>query len=101
MGVRASSSVGVGTFAVLLRQLRVAAGMTQSALAERAGLSARSIQHLEAGLAQPHVDTMLRLADALELEPDERLKFQAAGRAAPRPRFRGNALPQIGQIARD
>jgi transcriptional regulator with XRE-family HTH domain len=88
MGVRASSSVGAGAFAVLLRQLRLAAHMTQLALAERAGLSARSIQHLEAGLGQPHVDTMRRLADALELEPDERLKFQAAGKPGPRPHSR-------------
>ncbi len=88
MGVRVASSVGAGAFGLLLRQLRLAAGMTQSDLAQRAGVSVRSIQHLDAGRGQPHVDTMLRLADALALEPDERLKFQAAGKPGPRPRLR-------------
>jgi predicted ATPase/transcriptional regulator with XRE-family HTH domain len=60
--------------------------MTQFALAERAGLSARSSQHLEAGMGQPQLETTLRLADALGLQRDERANFQAAGQPAPRRR---------------
>ncbi len=36
----------------LLRQLRRAAGLTQEALAERAGMSARGLQDLERGVSQ-------------------------------------------------
>jgi transcriptional regulator with XRE-family HTH domain len=71
-------------FAVLLREHRLAAGLTQASLAELAGLSTRSIQHLEAGLGQPYVDTARRLADALELTPAARVTFAAAARPAPR-----------------
>jgi DNA-binding XRE family transcriptional regulator len=37
------------TFAELLKEFRLAADMTQEALAERAGVSTRSIQALERG----------------------------------------------------
>src|SRR5258708_6353583 len=71
-------------FAVLLREHRLAAGLTQASLADLAGLSTRSIQHLEAGLGQPYVDTARRLADALALTPAARVTFAAAARPAPR-----------------
>jgi transcriptional regulator with XRE-family HTH domain len=41
-------------FAELLRERRLAAGLTQAALAERAGLSERGVRHLERGLGQPY-----------------------------------------------
>src|SRR5258708_1801312 len=72
------------TFAVLLRQHRLGAGLTQARLAELAGLSARAIQHLEAGLGQPYVDTARRLGDALALNPAARATFESAARPAPR-----------------
>ena len=71
-------------FAVLLREHRLAAGLTQARLAELAGLSARAIQHLEAGLGQPHIDSTRRLADALGLTASTRETFEAAARPAPR-----------------
>ena len=40
-------------FGALLRQHRVAAGLTQEALAERAGLSVYGIQKLERGTTHP------------------------------------------------
>src|SRR5579859_5875798 len=49
----------------LLRRYRLAAGLTQEALAERSGLSARSIQHLERGETRPYRDTLQRLVKAL------------------------------------
>jgi transcriptional regulator with XRE-family HTH domain len=70
----------------LTRRLRLAAGITQLVLADRAGLSARSIQHLEAGMGQPNRETLRVLADALDLDRDERATFEAAGKAAPRRR---------------
>ena len=55
------------TFGALLRQKRIAADLTQLMLAERAGLSVRAVQHLEAERGQPYVETVRRLADALGL----------------------------------
>jgi tetratricopeptide (TPR) repeat protein/transcriptional regulator with XRE-family HTH domain len=70
-------------FASLLRQHRVAAGLTQEDLAERAGLSTRGVSDLERGLRRaPHRATVVLLADALRLSPDDRAALEAAGRRA-------------------
>lgn len=64
-----------------LRRLRMAAGLTQEALAERAGLSARGISDLERGRrAAPYYDTVHRLADALALTDADRATLIAAAR---------------------
>jgi WD40 repeat protein/transcriptional regulator with XRE-family HTH domain len=72
------------SFASLLREHRLAAGLTQAGLAELAGLSTRAVQHLEAGLGQPHADTARRLANALGLGTAARTAFEMAARPAPR-----------------
>jgi predicted ATPase/transcriptional regulator with XRE-family HTH domain len=67
------------TFGVLLRQHRLAAGLTQEGLAERAGVSARGVQDLERGLrATPRAETVRLLADALGLDPESRSRLIAA-----------------------
>ncbi len=69
------------SFAVLLRQLRTSAGLTQEQLAERARLSPRSISDLERGI---HVtarrETTQLLAEALGLTGPARAAFEAAAR---------------------
>src|SRR5918911_3420318 len=65
------------TFAALLRRHREAAGLTQEALAERAGLSTRAIAYLERGTHTPYRDTVFRLADALALAPQDRATLEA------------------------
>jgi non-specific serine/threonine protein kinase len=72
------------TFGDLLRQHRLAAGLTQEALAERAGLSEHGIQKLERGVTHPYRDTLQRLLGALELSVDEQTQLRTAARAAPR-----------------
>jgi non-specific serine/threonine protein kinase len=68
-------------FGQLLRRYRVATGMSQEVLAERAGLSRRGIADLERGARQfPFGDTVRRLADALGLEAMERAALLAAAR---------------------
>src|SRR5579859_2184825 len=89
-------------FGALLRNYRVAAGLTQEALAERAGLSAYGIQKLERGATHPYRDTAARLVSALHLAPDQAQQLLAsvepvrrrgsAPRAAPI-RTVGHALP--------
>ncbi len=66
------------TFGDLLRHHRQAAGLTQQELAERAGLSVHGIQKLERGATRPYRDTAQRLIVALQLEANDRSRFQAA-----------------------
>jgi transcriptional regulator with XRE-family HTH domain len=65
----------------LLRRYRVLAGLSQEALAERAGISRRGIADLERGARRfPYPDTALRLAAARELSGAKRAAFMAACR---------------------
>jgi predicted ATPase/DNA-binding XRE family transcriptional regulator len=69
------------TLSVLLKKLRAAAGMTQEELADRAGISARTVSDVERGLRTVvHGDTARRLAPALGLHDEERAKFEAVAR---------------------
>jgi predicted ATPase/DNA-binding XRE family transcriptional regulator len=82
-----------GSFRKLLRQHRLAVGLTQEALAERAAMSARAIQNLERGDRRPYPETTLRLAEALGLDGRERSEFDAAARPRPRVRASLTATP--------
>ena len=73
-------------FASLLRQYRLARGLTQDTLAERAGLTREAISLLERGARQsPRRDTVTSLVEALTLAPDERARLLtiASGRRRP------------------
>lgn len=66
-------------FAPLLREYRVAAGLTQEALAARSGISVRAISDLERGIRRrPQRATMQLLADGLGLTAIERAALGAA-----------------------
>ena len=66
-------------FGALLRHYRRAAGLSQEALAERAGLTAQAISALERGVRQaPYRDTVQALCAALDLAPDDRTALGAA-----------------------
>ena len=56
----------VQLFAARLRDRRTAAGLTQTALARRAHLTLTYVGRLEAARAAPGIDTVGRLAEALE-----------------------------------
>lgn len=85
------------TFGALLRHHRLAAGLTQETLAERAGVSTRGIQLLERGRTSPRAETVRLLADALQLNPGARADLIAAANpelAAPSaPAFIPSLLP--------
>jgi tetratricopeptide (TPR) repeat protein/transcriptional regulator with XRE-family HTH domain len=71
----------VPSFAALLRQLRVAAGLTQEELAEAASLSPRSVSALERGVnLTARKETARLLADALSLSGIARATFEAVAR---------------------
>ncbi|MGA9274684.1 MAG: helix-turn-helix transcriptional regulator, partial [Candidatus Cybelea sp.] len=65
----------------LLRSLRAAALLSQEALAERAGLSTRTVSDIETGAARsPRLVTVMLLAEALGLSPVDRSRLQDAAR---------------------
>lgn len=67
-----------GQFGALLRRFRLAAGLSQEQLAERAGLSRRGISDLERGArGRPYPNTVRRLAEALDLDGTARAQLQA------------------------
>lgn len=68
-------------FADLLKQYRLAAGLTHEALAEQSALSARAISDLERGVSlRPRRETVDLLSQALQLSPAERAAFEAGAR---------------------
>jgi len=104
----------IESFGGLLRRYRLEAGLTQEALAERAGLSVRNIQNLERGVNQPLRDTAQRLAGALDLRSEERARFLAAatpssrhrlpapeGTDTPRARSGGLPVPPTALVGRE
>ena len=67
----------------LLRQHRIAAALSQEALAERAGVSVRAISDLERGIHRvPRLETLRLLAEALRLSETDRMALLTATRPA-------------------
>jgi transcriptional regulator with XRE-family HTH domain len=56
-----------------LRARRIAAGLSRAALAARSGVSAPGIARMELGAQRPWLVTLLKLAEALGVEPGELL----------------------------
>lgn len=70
-------------FPALLKTYRERAGLSQVRLAQRAGIDRSYLNRLESGHRLPSRRTVLRLADALGLDPTERDQFLLAGGLAP------------------
>jgi transcriptional regulator with XRE-family HTH domain len=68
----------------LLRALRLDADLTQEELAERAGLTARTIRNIETARATPRASTLVLLAGALRLDAEERHQLVGPAGAAHR-----------------
>src|SRR3954464_8981450 len=96
MAVRDEST---GSFGALLHRLRSRAGLSQEALAERAGLSRNGISNLERGFnPAPRLETVRLLADALALGEQDRAALLAAARPAPVVRARSAAEPSSAAL---
>lgn len=63
------------TFADRLRQLRLAANMTQAALAEASGVALPTIRNYEQGDREPLLSTAKKLAQALGVSMDQLSTF--------------------------
>ena len=94
------------SLADVLRLFRSTAHLSQEALAERSGLSTRTVSDIETGSARtPRLITIMLLAEALGLSAPERSRLQEAARkpaaqagtAAPR----APVLPTVALIGRD
>lgn len=89
--VDASAGRGQPPFGAVLKRLRVAAGMTQEALADKARLSARAVSDLERDASRrPRLTTVALLADALTLSTGDRTALLAAARP--------DDVPPSGQV---
>lgn len=94
------------TLSEFLRRHRTAAGLTQAALAEKAGLSEQAISLLERGArSRPRIDTIRALTAALRLGTDEAAEFTAFARGKlriptpdPGPSTPANSLPTPRQL---
>ncbi|MGH9182550.1 MAG: ATP-binding protein [Acidimicrobiales bacterium] len=99
-------------FGALLKRQRLAAGLTQEALAERAGLSPKAVSDLERDPHRtPRLGTVTLLADALGVAPDVRVGLLAAAQpgdlagatapvtAPPRPVMPRPLTPLIGRAS--
>jgi len=68
-------------FAAALRAAREAGEMSQSELAERAGISAEAYGRLERGRVLPRAETLVRLAQSLRMPADALLGIAGSGPA--------------------
>jgi transcriptional regulator with XRE-family HTH domain len=57
-------------FALRLKELRAAAGLTQRQLAERAGMAEAGVRNLEQGRTGPTWESVVALAEALDVPTD-------------------------------
>jgi predicted ATPase len=81
-------AAGRSPFGELLRRFRVAAGLSQATLAERALLGVDSISALERGVSRaPQRETLELLIRALELSDEERVEFERSIERPSRPRL--------------
>jgi predicted ATPase/transcriptional regulator with XRE-family HTH domain len=94
-GLREGGSVPE-SLAELLHRFRSAAALSQETLAERAGLSTRTVSDIETGFAKtPRLVTIMLLAEALGLDDGDRVSLQEAARKAPSPAARGAGPPPL------
>jgi putative transcriptional regulator len=73
-------------FGDVVREHRVAAGLSQEALAERCGVDRKSISRMETGTFSPRLDSVFNVADALDIPVSE--LFEVLGKRSPSKRKR-------------
>lgn len=73
---------GSEDFRFQFRTIRERRGLTQVALGQRAGMAPASISHFETGQRVPSLDSLVKLADALDVSVDELLGRMPADASA-------------------
>src|ERR1700676_888992 len=104
--MRESQGAESTAFGALLRRYRLAAGLSQEALAERARMSIDGISALERGYRRsPYAETLQLLAGALALTDEQRRAFEVAAARPRSPRRRtetavtGGPSPSTGSAS--
>ena len=88
---------GSSAFGMLLRRYRLAAGLSQEALALRARMSSDGVSALERGHRRtPQRETLALLAGALALDGEQREEFEAAAVRSGLSRHLGGASVTVG-----
>jgi transcriptional regulator with XRE-family HTH domain len=78
-----------------LRALRTLRGLSQEALGERAGVSGKFVGQVERGIGNPSLQTIARLAQAVNVELWELVRFEESrGDGSPRNAARGLAAAE-------
>lgn len=62
------------TFGIVISRLRVQKGLTQEKMSGLAGIARSHLAALEKGVKTVKLDTMWRIADALEISPSELIR---------------------------
>ena len=95
--------LGAGSFGVRLRRYRLASGLSQEELAQRAGLSVRALADMERGRTRrPYKRSVRLLAEAMALSELQRLdldrasRLVACGAPVPSPAGTGQTTPAAG-----
>lgn len=57
-------------FSERARQLRKEAGLSQTQLAQKLGITQRKLSYLEAGQSEPDMETLCRMADFFDVTTD-------------------------------
>jgi transcriptional regulator with XRE-family HTH domain len=68
----------------LLRSERVRRGMSMTQVAEKSGLSRQMISYIEQGMRNPTLDTLLRIAIALDVDLSKLIKRASTARSSAR-----------------
>lgn len=86
--------VAMANFADRLRELRTARKLTQGRMADVLGVSLRMYCRWEAGEGMPYADSLLKIADALQVSTDELL---GRGALKSEPMIRNHELHRLYQ----
>ncbi|MEO7000367.1 MAG: tetratricopeptide repeat protein [Ktedonobacterales bacterium] len=87
------------TLGLLLRRLRLAAGLTQEQLAERSGVSVYSISNIERGVPhRPRPDTLRILTQALQLSQQDAASLIAQASHIRRNAKRGKGASEVEKL---
>src|SRR5262245_27425572 len=88
-------------FGARLKELREGAGLTQTELADKAGLSQRAVSHWEQGLREPVLSNLVALSEALGVDCTAFLEAPAgrppAGPGRPRKERAEEPAPKRGK----
>lgn len=77
------STTTAGRFASNLRRARARSGLSQTQLAQEAGISQSEIYRLEAGTREPRLGTLVNLGNAMGIDGAELLEGLSDSRPRP------------------